>query len=524
MILWLLAACDPTPGDSASPDRRPVDSSVTGDTADSGDTGDTADSVDSGDSADTGDSGDPWVVDEAVDVVIIGAGVAGLSAAIEAREAGASVVILEREPEAGGAAMWAGGLMMFSGSPEQASAGIVDSPEQLAAEWPDFTGGDVTDPWFQFFAENNVAMVHDWLEGFGVSWTVPGGDPSSGVTDRVEEVEGEGEALVQALLDQQPDLDLRLASTAEELLVHDGRVAGVRWTDASGEHTLGADAVIVATGGFLRDLDRVRALFPELDDTQLAYGSFVGADGAGLTMLEGLGARTQNLQAIGFYAHGTLDPDTALSEVVTLDMSSAPWVNLSAERFVDESGVNSFIVGRTRVNQPGGLAWLVADRHFEATRFLNPATGRFRSLEELVNAGIALRADDLDALAGSVGLDATTLGTTVAEWNDSADGRVTDPYRDPAADPGVPVRDAPFYAVPVAASAAKAFGGVDVDLQGRVLDTDGNPIPGVYAAGEVSGMAGGSMVGDYGFTGSLTAVVLGGRVAGENAGAEAVGR
>ena len=86
-----------------------------------------------------------------------------------------------------------------------------------------------------------------------------------------------------------------------------------------------------------------------------------------------------------------------------------------------------------------------------------------------------------------------------------------------------PVVVPPFYAVPVAITAAKGFGGVDVDLSGRVLDTDGAVIPGLYAAGELTGMAGGSLVGDYGFTGSLSAVVLGGRVAGAAAAAEATG-
>ena len=80
----------------------------------------------------------------------------------------------------------------------------------------------------------------------------------------------------------------------------------------------------------------------------------------------------------------------------------------------------------------------------------------------------------------------------------------------------------PFYALPVAVTLAKGFGGIDTDLLGRVLDTDGEPIPGLYAAGELTGMAGGSLVGDYGFTGSLSAVVLGGRLAGGYAAAEAL--
>jgi predicted oxidoreductase len=509
MILWLLAACDPAPGETASPGE---DSAA--DTADSG--------ADTGDSADTGDTAPPF--DETTDVAIIGAGPAGLAAAIEAANAGARVVVLEREAGPGGAANWAGGLMLFSGAPEQAAAGIVDSPEQLTAEWPGFTGGDAADLWFQFFAEQNVPMVHDWLAGFGLHWDKLDGDASSGPTDRVQEVAGGGPALVSTLVDQIPIDTFRFGATAEELLVSDGRVAGVRWADDTGEHRLGADAVIVATGGFLRDLDRIRALFPDVDETLLTYASFTGADGSGLTMLEAVGATTQNLAAIGFYCHGTLSPVGAREEVVSMEVAYAPWVNAAGERFADESGINSFISGRERAEQPGGLAWFVADGHLADADFMAPADGSLHPLSELEAAGTVTTADSLPALAGALGVDAPTFEATVAAWNAAVDGAVTDPLRDPTAPAGKAVRTPPFYALPLAISAAKAFGGVDVDLQGRVLDTDGRVIPGVYAAGEVSGMAGGSLVGDYGFTGSLTAVVLGGRVAGQNAGAEAVSR
>ena len=99
----------------------------------------------------------------------------------------------------------------------------------------------------------------------------------------------------------------------------------------------------------------------------------------------------------------------------------------------------------------------------------------------------------------------------------------TDDYR-ASTDGARTLEEPPFYAAPVAVAVAKMFGGVDVDLDGRVVDTDGAVIPGVYAAGELSGMAGGSHVGGSGFTGSLTAVILSGRVAGAAAAAEALAR
>lgn len=470
---------------------------------------------------------------EYVDVVVIGAGVAGLAAAGDAITAGADVVVLEREAEAGGAANVAGGLMLFSGTPEQRAAGVLDSPAQLAAEWPGFTGGDVEDPWFQFFAAQNIPMVYDYLASLGVSWLAPERDASSGDTPRVQPVDGNGAALISALLEAllDPELDpgldagpgeasVRYGARADELLIEDGRVAGVRWSDDEGAHILRAGATIVATGGFLRDLDRVRAAVPGLGDAPLSFASWFGADGNGLTMLEDIGATTQNLGAVGFYAHGFAAPVAGVDEVVSSIIGESPWVNANALRFCDESGVNSFAVGRTRALQPAGLAWMVADQRIEDAIFADPwADGAVYSLPDMEAAGGVTRADSLAGLADALGVDGDSFSATIADYN-AASG-TSDPWRSA---PGIPVVEPPFYALPVAISVAKAFGGVDVDLQGRVLDSAGNVLPGVYAAGELTGMLGGSIVGEYGFTGSLTAVVLGGRVAGQYAAAEALSR
>lgn len=511
--LLLLLACSGDPGGTGTATAEPGrETGETGHTAETGDTGDTGDSADP-----------PPELDETTDVVVIGAGVAGLTATADAAAAGADVVTFERDAGVGGAAMYAGGLMLFSGSSEQADAGVVDSAEVLAAEWPAFTGGDPTSPWFQLFATGNVPRVHDWLAELGVTWGIPGGDASSGPTPRVHQVNGGGRALVEALLKATPPGVLRLSASVTGLVMHEGRAVGVRWTDAEGEHSIGAGAIVVTTGGFLRDLDRVQAVFPELELTQATYASAPSADGNGLDMLEALGASTTNLQAIGFYAHGAPSPLDPRREVGTPAISGFPWVNIEAERFADETGTNSFIVGRTRAFQPGGLVWLVADAQFlDVTLFDLDGLGGSYDITDLEAAGLATASDSLAGLAGELGVDAEALDATIASWNRVAAGTEVDAWRPATADLPPTVQTAPFYALPVATSLAKNFGGVTVDLDGRVLDTAGQPIPGVFAAGELTGMCGGSIVGDYGFTGSLSCVVLGGRVAGEAAAVEAL--
>ncbi|MES2639001.1 MAG: FAD-dependent oxidoreductase [Myxococcota bacterium] len=463
-----------------------------------------------------------------VDVLVIGAGAAGLAAALEAWQAGASVRILEREDDFGGSAAWAGGLMMFSGTPEQLAAGVTDSPATLLSEWASFTGGDPNDPWVTLFAEQNVPQVYDWLADLGVSWVNLGADASSGPTARVHEVRGGGPALVMAI---EAPLDggiIRYGAEAQALLRdRTGRVTGVRWLDrdADVEHVALARTVIVATGGFMHDLERVRAERPDLADRDLRYGSWPGADGNGLTLVEGVSGATQNLGAVGLYAHGVPAPGDTQDEVLAGILPGLPWINNLGRRFVDESEANSFPTGSVRAEQPDGEAWVVLDAPIAGSAAFPSSWpgGEALSFADLDDAGLVVHGADLASLAGALGVDADTLTGELTAYNDYVRGRSdTDAYRE-SRERTQPVMAPPYYAIPIAITVAKGFGGVDVDLSGRVVDTAGVVIPGLYAAGELTGMAGGSLVGDYGFTGSLSAVVLGGRIAGGAAATEALG-
>ena len=462
-------------------------------------------------------------IEPEVDVLIVGAGPAGLAAAIEAHRTGVSVRVLEREAVWGGSAAWVGGLLLFSGTSGQATLGVVDSPAQLLSEWFDITGGDASDPWVRYFAENNVAMVHNWLAEMGHVVDAPSNpDPSAGTTPRIHVSPLDGPPMVDTLGEQLPIDVFHFGAEALDLEQDaDGRVIGVTWRDVDTEvrTTTYARAVIVATGGFMHDLDRVRAERPDLATLDLRHGSWTGADGNGLAMLEGRGAATQNLDAIGIYAHGAPAPGADPEEMFVDLQRGVPWVNNEGARFADETEVNSFPVGSLRAAQPDGDVWMVFDGAVAPTaHFTHTVTEQAYTLEELTDAGLLVSGATLHDLADALGVPAGTLETEIASFNAFSRDEVDDPFRD---HPGSArsVVQAPFYALPVAVTIAKGFGGVDTDLSGRVLDTDGAPIPGLYAAGELTGMAGGSLVGQYGFTGSLSAVMLGGRVAGANAAA-----
>ncbi|GDX79673.1 hypothetical protein LBMAG42_14840 [Deltaproteobacteria bacterium] len=510
MLCFALFACveSPTLGTDA------VDAAGVADTAD-----DTA--------QDSGvDSGGETVHPSDVDVLIIGAGPAGLAAAIEAAASGASVQLLEREAQVGGAANLAGGLMMFSGTPEQVAEGITDSPEQLLSEWSHITGGITSDEWVQYFAAHNVDHVHDWLTGLGGTFGSMMPDPSAGTTTRVHQLNGDGAALVGLLEGAMPPTSVNFRAEANDLVVDEGgEVVGVEWTDLDdgSVHTTYAGAVIVATGGFMHNLERVRAIRPDLAELDVRISAFSGADGNGSALLEAHGAATQNLPALGLYAHAAPHPFNPEGEVMASFLPMVPWFNANTERFVDEFSANSFRTGTLRSQQAGGVAWMVVNGAvLENAEFsdLEDATVSV-TIDDMLASGLARKADGLFDLAVAVDLNPALLEAALDAWNLGATGAAADPFR--SADfPGFEMNDGPWYALPVAITSAKSFGGVDVDLAGRVVGLDGEVIPGVYAAGEVSGMAGGSLVGDYGFTGSLSAVLLSGRVAGAAAAVEAV--
>lgn len=266
-------------------------------------------------------------------------------------------------------------------------------------------------------------------------------------------------------------------------------------------------------------LEKVREVRPELADVVLTHASWEGADGNGLDVLLPLGAATQNLAAVGLYAHASRCPTDAAVEMPVPFQFDVPWVNLAGSRFVDESLRNDFHSAEAIVDS-GGAAWMIFDAPL-VPGGLDCHTDPY-TFVEWGDMG-AVEGEDAAGLADALGVDGAAVEAELAAYNEAVDARGDDAWRS-SMTTAWRVDEPPYYALPVAVSVAKMFGGIDVDLDGRVLGTDGGTIPGLYAAGELTGMAGGSLVGDAGFTGSLSAVVLGGRVAGVHAATDRVRR
>lgn len=464
------------------------------------------------------------------DVLVVGAGPAGLAAALAAVDEGARVLVIEREEAPGGALRWARAFF-FSGTPEQAAQGVADGPAELLDDWASLTGGDPSEPWVQRFAEDNVPEVYDWLTALGLKFrsevTSDGAVPPP---ERLHWPSASNQEMIDLLADGLPEGSLVLGTEVTGL-VRDARerVLGVEVHDKATDerYWISAGAVLWATGGFQRDLDLLGEAVPGLDTDAVWMGCSPYADGAGHRVLLDAGAVWDNAAAMGFYMHTVPDPRQPLESVDFKPLEQTLWINENGQRFADESLTNSFATGSDVLAQPDQVAWAIYDGETQAGAQVSDVmmtddetTLRAPTMADLVASGALVSADTLEDLAALLGVDAATMQAEVDAYNDAVSAGTADLYRADAVGPLV--QRAPFYAVRLAPVAAKAFGGLAVDEAGRVLKASGANIQHLYAAGELVGMAGGSIVGDRGFTGSMSAVLLSGRVAGRAAAGEAL--
>lgn len=462
--------------------------------------------------------------DEITGVLVVGAGPAGLSAALELESAGIPTLLMEQASDTGGTGRWAGGMMLFAGTPLQASSGIQDSPEQLLSEWPSFTGGDSTSPWLIQWAHQQVESVYSWLAGMGIRFLRVELLADSGTTPRIHVIEGGGANLVDVLSARIPPAALRLNTRALALVSRGGKVLGVEFerVDTGQRGWIQAESVILATGGFMRNLEQVRQVRPELQDIDLWFSAGPDALGDGLRLTAPLQADAVNLPAASLYAHGIHDyrQPGKWEELSATNLQNTLWINADGVRFTNEAAVGSYSAGEAVIDQPAGIAWSLFDATIASTiqlgdplRLPDDLPGTLSVEEAVADNPYGVKANTLEELASAIQVPFESLQASLKAYLDNpamdefgkGDGAIQ------------PIQQPPFYALRIVPVTAKAFGGLRVDLAGRVLNTAGVSIGGLYAAGELTGMAGGTLVGDRGFTGSLSAVIYSGRVAGRSA-------
>ena len=467
-----------------------------------------------------------------VDVLVIGSGAAGLCAALSAVEHGAHrVLIAEGSAEVGGSTRLSGGIVMGSRSAVQHANEIHEEEDDLFHDYRSLMRWDIAAGPVRKFARRSGETI-DWLAAHGVPFferLIFGGEERQ---PRSHAVDGGGQALVDALHRAAiaREVDVALGQRVDRLLVNEGRVEGV----AVGDDEITARAVVLATGGFGASPERLAELFPSAWDPERTW--YIGHDGARGDALD-LGA-TVGAQVTG-HDRGlrTLGPGGTFVNEALLP----GWVVLldpDGHRFADETAPYGILDNAVRAHGNRCVAFLdaaalnppadLADRYRDAYKQVWPNHPPFRPrhytpdmIEFMLGQKRAFAADDLASLAGEVGLDPVAVSGEIDRYNAFADGGSDDDFGK-AGKFLLPLRTPPFYAVPLYPIAVNVTGaGLRIDDRARVIGADGQPIPGLFAAGECTGgLFGPLYMGSGNSLGLATGI---GRIAGEEAAAEATG-
>ncbi|HWU61722.1 MAG TPA: FAD-dependent oxidoreductase [Ensifer sp.] len=447
-------------------------------------------------------------------VVVIGAGVAGAAAAIAAAKAGSEVVLLDKDLRFGGTARRAGGGFCVAGTASQRQRGIVDSPELALSDLLKGQDDLVHKRWARFYFRAAERHVHDALVGLGVEiaevlqferdstarWHYPGGGGAS-LADRLgKAVQSDGR------------IECRLGFSLVGLRRAEGTGAHLTFRSSQGdEHGMKAGAVVIATGGFGQNWGLLRSAAKSPRNFLSAGGE--QASGDLLPMLSAAGATLDGLDRVYFYPFITADFRNPSRGVAIRGLDKGIWLNASLERFLDETTITfGQSAAEVLMRQEHGYCWAIVDA--EMTRqvaitdhYREAGTQRDAVLQQFVdNSPDVVQADTLADLAARMGVCADALLSVVDGWNRLAGTDMVDPATGRRFSTANPLQSGPFMAVRLQAGARKTLGGVVTDLKCRVLDDRQSPIPGLYAAGEVCGFAGGSITGRKPLEGMMVGV------------------
>lgn len=303
------------------------------------------------------------------DVIIIGAGIAGLSAALESARAGRSVLVIDMLSVYGGHSLLSTGGLSVVDTALQRKRGIVDSPDLAFADFMAW-GEDSNEEWVRYYVDHSSEEIYDWLTDLGAEFTVAVQPPGNSVP-RYHLIRGQGFGLMmpiyRAVLEE-PGVQFRLNTRADELIRKNGRIVGVKATDLRTGETLEifASAVLIATGGMQSDLDAVRANWradlPEPE--KLLAGSGWNSRGSGLDLARDAGAEIERLDHQWNFVTGIPDPrypgQTRGLSVLQVPPGGEVWVNTNGERFINECQSSRDSVPAV-LAQPGDSHWVVFD-------------------------------------------------------------------------------------------------------------------------------------------------------------------
>ena len=474
------------------------------------------------------------------DVVVVGAGGAGMTAAITAAGEGKSVVILESQSMVGGNSVRATGGMNAGKTVYQdenefgESAGVEKTLKAAAEKYADnetitALAKTVSEQWAAYQANptgyfdsvelmeldtmiggkgiNDPALVEtlcansadaiDWLDEHGITLHNVSSFGGASVKRIHRPVNDEGKVvsvgsyMIPLLQEncEKAGVQILLNTTANEILTDaNGAAVGVKATGSTGETvTVNAKAVVLTTGGFGANLDMVVKYKPELKGFMTTNAA--GIQGQGIEMAEAIGAATVDMDQIQI--HPTVEANTAALITEGLRGDGAVLINAEGKRFIDEVGTRD-VVSAAEIAQTGSYSWLVVDQAMVDNSSV---------IQGYIKKGYTVTGATYEELAKAMGVDEAALAETMNNWNGYVEAKNDPDFgRTSFANP---LNTAPYYAIKVTAGVHHTMGGLKINPNTEVLNENGEVIPGLFAAGEVTGgvhganRLGGNAVADF---------------------------
>ena len=474
------------------------------------------------------------------DIVIVGAGGAGMTAALTATSEGKSVVIVESQPVVGGNSVRATGGMNAGKTVYQdenefgESAGVEKTLKTAAEKYADnetitALAKTVSEQWAEYQKNptgyfdsvelmeldtiiggkglNDPALVEtlcegsadaiDWLDEKGITLHSVSSFGGASVKRIHRPVDGDGKTvsvgsyMIPLLQEncEKAGVQILLNTTANEILTDaNGAAVGIKATGASGETvTVNAKAVVLTTGGFGANLDMVTEYKPELKGFMTTNAA--GAQGQGIEMATAIGAGTVDMDQIQI--HPTVQADTAALITEGLRGDGAVLINAEGKRFIDEVGTRD-VVSAAEIAQTGSYSWLVVDQAMVDASSV---------IQGYIKKGYTVTGETYEELGKAMGVDEAAFAETMKTWNGYVEAKNDPDFgRTSFANP---LDTAPYYAIKVTAGVHHTMGGLTINTNTEVLKEDGTVIPGLFAAGEVTGgvhganRLGGNAVADF---------------------------
>ncbi|MGG4095434.1 flavocytochrome c [Paenibacillus lautus] len=413
---------------------------------------------------------------EKYDIIIVGAGGAGMSAALEAKEKGMNPVIFEKMPIAGGNTIKSSSGMNASETKFQQEQGIKDNNDLFYEETLKGGHGTNDKDMLRFFVDNSASAI-DWLDSIGIrlnNITITGG-MNEKRTHRPEDGSAVGQYLVNGLVKnvQEQEIPLFVNAKVTDITEKDGKVNGVKVIfNENDEKNIAADAVVVTTGGFGANKDMISEVRSDLKGYVTTNQE--GSTGDGITMIEKLGGTTVDMDQI--QVHPTVQQEKSYLIGEAVRGEGAILVTSQGKRFTNELDTRDNVTAA--INKlPEKSAYLVFDSGVKS---------RVKAIQQYEKMGFVIHGDSIESLAKEMGVPADQLKATLDTWN-SAVKNNKDTEFDRTTGMDNDLSEAPYHAIQIAPGIHYTMGGVKINTNTEVLDKDGKPIPGLFAAGELTG-------------------------------------